>query len=165
MKEKKKKIGIICTLIIVIVIIGVIIHLINSNNVSDNEIDNATNNIITQTETYEINFISLETRKVNESEYQILNIDYYDSEHKNIKKSILVDLERGSCLWNADDQIALIYNNEESYSIYDNSLTINESDKNTLVITKDYYDQDDSEMIFLTVQINLTQISYESLGI
>ncbi len=159
MKKRKINWKMICSVALITITIFLVLCVANDNNIYN------TNDIVTNTETYVVNSISLETKKVNEIEYQILNIGYYDSErNRNIKKSILVDLEQGSCLWNSEDQIELLNNNEQSYSLYDNGLTINENNENTITIVRGYY-KSDYEMTFLTVQINLTEIPYESLGI
>lgn len=164
MKKRKINWEEICSIIGLAIILCCIVYFAHSKNISDKQNANI-NEVTTVAETYTVNSISLETKKVNKIEYQILNIGYYDSEqNKDIKKSILVDLEQGCCLWNSDDQIELLNNNEESYSIYDNGLTINDCNENTITIVRGYY-KSDSEMSFLTVQINLTEIPYESLGI
>lgn len=117
----------------------------------------------TTIESYSIQAISLDTKTVEDTEYQILNMIYYNPDgNLDIHKSILVDMDARTCLWNSKDGIDLINSNQKCNAVYDNFITFTEGDKNEITIIRKFYTKD-VEMASLLVEITLTPIVYESI--
>lgn len=162
MKSKKKNLVkeflIVACVLLILNIIGLIITNIIMVKNDDND-----NQYQTEIEIFSIDAVSLETKTVNNIEYQILNLSYYDSDKETItNKSILVDLNTNSCLWNSKDGIKSIKNNQNCFSVYDNGISITKGNKNSIEIIRKFYTKD-VELASLSIEITLTKENYEKI--
>lgn len=153
-KKQKLWLGLLVALIICSAVLTAVFYLHDKDN-------NTNEAIITKNNDYLIEDISLEVKKVQDVQYQILNIDYYDDDII-VNKQILVDLENQTCLWDSRGEIVAINMNENCYTVYENEIIIEEGNENKMSITKNFYSAD-MELNFLSVQITLTKENYERI--
>lgn len=159
-EETEKKDWIFLVIALVAIVTIFIVSTVGENKSNITETTKMTE---TEVESYTIESISLKTKTVNNAEYQILELLYYNpDDNKEIEKQFLVDLNAGNCLWDSKSAIKTIDNNENFHGIYENSILFEKGEENKITIVKDFYTTD-LELDSLSIKITLTKENYSKI--